>query len=41
MVTVPAFERFGEDLYTRGIPTGDVPIITDPPRAKPRRKRRR
>ena len=38
MVTVPAFERFGEDLYTRGIPTGDVPIITDPPRGKSRRR---
>jgi spermidine synthase len=37
VVTVPAFERFGEDLYTRGIPTGDVPIITDPPRGKNRR----
>ena len=38
MVTVPAFDRFGEDLYTRGIPTGDVPIITDPPRGKRRRR---
>jgi len=38
MVTVPAFDRFGEDLYTRGIPTGDVPIITDPPRGKSRRR---
>jgi spermidine synthase len=38
MVTVPAFERFGEDLYTGEIRTGDVPIITDPPRAKPRRR---
>lgn len=39
MVTVPAFDRFGEDLYTRGIPTGDVPIITDPPNGKTRRRR--
>jgi len=38
-VTVPAFHRFGEDLFTGEIRTGDVPIITDPPRAKPRRTR--
>ncbi|MBI5230738.1 MAG: fused MFS/spermidine synthase [Coriobacteriales bacterium] len=29
-VSVPAFETFGEDLHTRPIRTGDVPIITDP-----------
>ena len=40
MVTVPAFDRFGEDIYTHGIPTGDVPIITDPQTAKSHRGRR-
>lgn len=30
IVTVPAFERFSEDLYTKGIRTGDVAILTDP-----------
>ena len=40
MVTVPAFERFGEDIYTHGIPTGDVPIITDPQTEKSHRGRR-
>jgi spermidine synthase len=38
-VTVPAFDRFGEDLYTGEIRTGDVPIILDPPRGKSRRDR--
>ncbi len=38
-VSVPAFDRFGEDLYTGEIRTGDVPIIVDPPRASPRRTR--
>jgi spermidine synthase len=37
-VTVPAFDRFGEDLYTGEIRTGDVPIILDPPRGKPGRR---
>ncbi len=32
LVTVPAFERFGEDLYRGEIRTGDVAIISDPPR---------
>jgi hypothetical protein len=27
---VPAFETFGDDLYTGEIRTGDVPIIADP-----------
>jgi hypothetical protein len=36
-VTVPAFQRFGEDLYLGEIRTGDVPIITDPPKGKGRR----
>jgi spermidine synthase len=31
LVTVPAFERFGEDLYRGEIRTGDVAIISDPP----------
>jgi spermidine synthase len=35
-VTVPAFERFGEDLYTDEIRTGDVAIIADPPGFRPR-----
>ncbi|MHB8925846.1 MAG: spermidine synthase [Coriobacteriia bacterium] len=30
-VTVPAFELFGENLYTGPVRTGDVPILTDPP----------
>jgi hypothetical protein len=38
-VTVPAFELFGEDLFTGEIRTGDVPIITDPVRGKPGRRR--
>jgi spermidine synthase len=29
LVTVPAFERFAEDLYRGAIRTGDVPLITD------------
>ena len=29
LVTVPAFERFAEDLYTGAIRTGDVPLLTD------------
>ena len=33
-VTVPAFDLFGEDLYTGEIRSGDVPIIVDPPSAK-------
>lgn len=32
-VTVPAFDRFGEDLYTGEIRRGDVPLIVDPQRA--------
>jgi spermidine synthase len=36
-ITVPAFERFGEDLLAGEIRTGDVPIITDPPGARARR----
>jgi len=33
-VTVPAFDQFGEDLYTGSIRTGDVPLIVDPPRPR-------
>jgi len=29
LVTVPAFERFAEDLYRGAIRTGDVPLLTD------------
>ena len=32
MVTVPGFERFGEDLYRGSIRGGDVPVLTDPGR---------
>jgi hypothetical protein len=35
IVTVPAFERFAEDLYSTGIRTGDVAILND---MKPRRR---
>jgi spermidine synthase len=31
IVTVPAFARFGDDLYTTPVRTGDVPLIVDPP----------
>jgi len=34
MVTVPAFERFAEDLYTGGVRSGDVPLISDEPGAR-------
>ncbi len=39
LVTVPAFERFGEDLYPGSIRTGDVPLLLDP--SPGRRNRRR
>lgn len=29
LVTVPAFERFAEDLYRGNLRTGDVPLLTD------------
>lgn len=29
MVTVPKFERFGEDLYTNRVRSGDVPLLVD------------
>jgi len=38
-VTVPAFDLFGEDFYTGEIRSGDVPIIVDPVRGKPGRRR--
>ena len=39
IVTVPAFELMGEDLYRGEIRLGDVPLITDPPKGKPGRRR--
>lgn len=36
LVTVPAFERFAEDLYPEGMRTGDVPILYDEPRPRKR-----
>ncbi len=38
IVSVPAFDRFVEDLYQGSIRTGDVPVLTDEPR--PRREGR-
>ena len=40
MVTVPAFERFGEDLYRGSIRSGDVPLLLDPSSAGKSGKRR-
>ncbi|MBE0477271.1 MAG: fused MFS/spermidine synthase [Coriobacteriia bacterium] len=40
LVTVPGFERFSEDLYQGKVRTGDVAIITDPPRDRRRSRRR-
>lgn len=34
LVTVPAFERFAEDLYRGNVRTGDVPILSDPARCR-------
>jgi len=34
LVTVPAFERFGEDLYRGKVRSGDVPLITDEPKRR-------
>jgi spermidine synthase len=39
-VTVPEFERFGEDFFEGPIRTADVPLLTDPP-VRPARLRRR
>jgi spermidine synthase len=36
MVTVPAFERFAEDLYRGKVRTGDVPLLTDEPGGRER-----
>jgi len=41
MVTVPMFERFGEDLYRGAIRTGDVPLLLDPPTTRIPRMRPR
>ncbi len=38
-VTVPSFERFGDDLYEGAIRSGDVPLIVDPRRGRRRRLR--
>jgi spermidine synthase len=38
-VTVPAFDQFGERLYTGEIRSGDVPLIVDPPGEKTGRHR--
>jgi spermidine synthase len=40
MVKVPAFDLFGEDLYTGPVRTGDVPLIVDPPAGGMRRQKR-
>ncbi|NTW28141.1 MAG: fused MFS/spermidine synthase [Coriobacteriia bacterium] len=43
LVSVPGFERFGEDLYRGPIRAGDVPLLLDEPSARQRhqgRKRR-
>jgi spermidine synthase len=40
IVTVPAFERFAEDLYSGAIRTGDVPLLVDEARGRSQRKRR-
>ncbi len=39
LVTVPAYERFAENLYTGPIRSGDVPIIADAPAGGHRRHR--
>jgi spermidine synthase len=39
LVTVPAFELFGEDLFRGEIRLGDVPLILDPVKGKPGRRR--
>ncbi len=39
IVTVPKFERFGEDLYRGTVRSGDVPLILDP--GPPKRRKRR
>jgi spermidine synthase len=40
LVTVPSFERFGEDLYRTPIRTGDVPILSESPTGGRARRRR-
>jgi spermidine synthase len=40
IVTVPAFERFAEDLYSGPIRTGDVPLLVDEARGRSRQRRR-
>ena len=38
-VTVPAFERYGEQLYTGEIRSGSAPLIVDPQKGKSGRRR--
>ena len=40
LVSVPGFERFGEDLYDGAIRSGDVAMLLDPPAGIPRGRRR-
>jgi spermidine synthase len=40
-VTVPAFDLFGEDLYTGVVRSGDVPRIADPPHENSAERRTR
>jgi spermidine synthase len=40
IVTVPRFERFGEDLYRGSIRSGDVPLLIEKPSGKQRRRQR-
>lgn len=39
-VTVPKFERFGEDLYRGAIRSGDVPLLIEKPSGKQRGRKR-
>jgi spermidine synthase len=39
LVTVPGFERFGDDLHTLPIRAGDVPFLVDDPPRRPRGRR--
>lgn len=38
MITVPKFERFGEDMYQGNVRAGDVPLLLDPPRGRSARR---
>lgn len=39
-VSVPKFDRFGEDMYLGPIRTGDVPILTERPARRPSSRKR-